>query len=84
VVTSFPITIALLPVMQKQQSQIQSNTENLMNYAKNHTFDQFHHALSNATLSREPGSKVEYSTFGIGLLGIILKLKSNMSLLINY
>jgi hypothetical protein len=47
-----------------------------MNYAKNHTFDQFHHALSNATLSREHGSKVEYSTFGIGLLGIFkIKIK---------
>ena len=31
------------------------------------------------TLIREPGSKVEYSTFGIGLLGHILALKSNMS-----
>ena len=31
------------------------------------------------TLSREPGSKVEYSTFGIGLLGHIITLKSNMS-----
>ena len=31
------------------------------------------------TLTREPGSKVEYSTFGTGLLGHILTLKSNMS-----
>jgi serine-type D-Ala-D-Ala carboxypeptidase/endopeptidase len=53
--------------------------KNLMNCTKNYTFDQFHQALSNFTLSREPGSKVEYSTFGIGLLGHILTLKSNMS-----
>ena len=53
--------------------------KNLMNCTKNYTFDQFQQALSNFTLSREPGSKVEYSTFGIGLLGHILTLKSNMS-----
>ena len=50
-----------------------------MNCAKNYTFDQLYQGLSNTTLSREPGSKVEYSTFGIGLLGHILTLKSNMS-----
>ena len=50
-----------------------------MNCTKNYTFDQFYQALSNITLSREPGSKVEYSTFGIGLLGHILTLKSNNS-----
>jgi serine-type D-Ala-D-Ala carboxypeptidase/endopeptidase len=53
--------------------------KNLMNCTKNYTFDQFYQALSNFTLSREPGSKFEYSTFGIGLLGHILTLKSNMS-----
>jgi serine-type D-Ala-D-Ala carboxypeptidase/endopeptidase len=53
--------------------------KNLMNCTKNYTFDQFYQALSNITLSREPGSKVEYSTFGIGLLGHILTLKSKMS-----
>ncbi len=53
--------------------------KNLMNCTKNYTFDQFYQALSNTTLSREPSSKVEYSTFGIGLLGHILTLKSNMS-----
>jgi D-alanyl-D-alanine-carboxypeptidase/D-alanyl-D-alanine-endopeptidase len=53
--------------------------KDLMNCTKNYTFDQFYQALSNLTLSREPGSKVEYSTFGIGLLGHILTLKSNMS-----
>ena len=46
---------------------------------KNYTFDQLYQALSNFTLTREPGSKVEYSTFGIGLLGHIMTLKSNMS-----
>ena len=51
----------------------------LMNCTKNYTFAQFYQALSNMTLSREPGSKVEYSTFGIGLLGHIITLKSNMS-----
>jgi serine-type D-Ala-D-Ala carboxypeptidase/endopeptidase len=53
--------------------------KNLMNCAKNYTFDQLYQGLSNTTLSREPGSKVEYSTFGTGLLGHILTLKSNMS-----
>jgi serine-type D-Ala-D-Ala carboxypeptidase/endopeptidase len=53
--------------------------KDLFNCTKNYTFDQFSQALSNITLSREPGSKVEYSTFGIGLLGHILTLKSNMS-----
>ena len=50
-----------------------------MNCTKNYSFDQFYQGLSNTTLSREPGSKVEYSSFGIGLLGHILTLKSNMS-----
>jgi D-alanyl-D-alanine-carboxypeptidase/D-alanyl-D-alanine-endopeptidase len=53
--------------------------KNLMNCTKNYTFNQLYQALSNFTLTREPGSKVEYSTFGIGLLGHILTLKSNMS-----
>ena len=53
--------------------------KDLMNCTKDYTFAQFYQALSNMTLSREPGSKVEYSTFGIGLLGHILTLKSNMS-----
>jgi len=55
-----------------------------MNYAKNYTFDQFHYTLSNITLSREPGSKVEYSIFDIGLLGHILTLNQTCHLLINY
>ena len=45
----------------------------------NYTFDQFYQGLSNTTISREPGSKFEYSNFGMGILGNILTLKSNMS-----
>ena len=52
---------------------------NLMGCTKNYTFDQFYQGLSNTTLPREPGLKVEYSTFGSALLGNILTLKSNMS-----
>ena len=50
-----------------------------MNCTKNYTFNQLYQGLSNTTLSREPGSKFQYSSFGIGLLGHILTLKSNMS-----
>ncbi len=46
---------------------------------KNYTFDQFYQGLSNTTVTREPGTKVEYSTFGSALLGNILTLKSNIS-----
>jgi CubicO group peptidase (beta-lactamase class C family) len=52
---------------------------NLMNCTKNYTFDQFYQGLSNTTISREPGTKLEYSTFGSALLGNILVSKSNMS-----
>jgi CubicO group peptidase (beta-lactamase class C family) len=52
--------------------------KDLFDCTKNYTFDQFYQGLSNTTIPREPGSKVEYSTFGIGLLGHILTLKSNM------
>ena len=52
---------------------------NLMSCTKNYTFDQLYQGLSNTTISREPGSKFEYSTFGSGLLGHILALKSNVS-----
>ncbi len=51
----------------------------LMNCVKDYTFDQLYQGLSNTTLSRESGLKVEYSTFGTALLGHILALKSNMS-----
>ena len=53
--------------------------KDLFNCTKNYTFDQLYQGLSNTTITREPGTKVEYSTFGIGLLGHILALKSNMS-----
>lgn len=52
---------------------------NLMGCTKNYTFDQLYQGLSNTTITREPGSKYEYSTFGLGLLGHILALKSNVS-----
>ena len=51
----------------------------LFNCTKDYTFEQLYQALSNFTLTREPGSKVEYSSFGIDLLGHIMTLKSNMS-----
>jgi CubicO group peptidase (beta-lactamase class C family) len=47
--------------------------------SKNYTFDQLYQDLSNTTLTREPGSKYAYSTFGISLLGHILALKAGMS-----
>jgi len=52
---------------------------NLMSCTKNYTFHQLYQGLSNITIPREPGSKYEYSTFGMGLLGHILTLKSNIS-----
>ncbi len=70
------------PSFDPEKTGIQDSVQfrkDLMNCTKNYTFDQFYQALSNITLSREPGSKVEYSTFGTGLLGHILTLKSNMS-----
>jgi CubicO group peptidase (beta-lactamase class C family) len=54
-------------------------TRDLTDCSKNYTFDQFYQGLSNTTISREPGSKYEYSNFGVSLLGNILTLKSNMS-----
>ena len=50
-----------------------------MNCTNNYTFNQFYQGLSNTTLSRIPGSQFQYSSLGIGLLGHILTLKSNMS-----
>jgi len=42
----------------------------------NYNANQLYQALSNTKLTREPGSQVQYSSFGIGLLGHILSLKS--------
>ena len=60
------------------QDSVQFRTD-LFNCTKEYTFEQLYRALSNYTLTREPGSKAEYSSFGIDLLGHILTLKSNMS-----
>lgn len=42
----------------------------------NYNVSQLYQALSNTKLTREPGSYVQYSSFGIGLLGHILSLKA--------
>jgi len=42
----------------------------------NYNATQLYQALSDTKLTREPGSQVQYSSFGIGLLGHILSLKS--------
>ena len=60
-------------------SDIIQNQLDLMNCTKKYTFDQFYQGLSNTTISREPGTKLEYSTFGSALLGNILVSKSNSS-----
>ena len=44
----------------------------------NYTANQMYAALSNFTLTREPGSKFQYSDFGVGLLGYILSLKAGV------
>lgn len=59
-----------------EKIQFQSN---LVNCAKTYTFDQLYQGLSNTTITREPGTKLEYSTFGSALLGNILLSKSNES-----
>lgn len=60
-------------------SDIIQNQLDLMNCIKKYTFDQFYQGLSNTTISRELGTKLEYSTFGCALLDNILVSKSNMS-----
>lgn len=42
----------------------------------NYNSTQLYQALSDTKLTREPGTQVQYSSFGIGLLGHILSLKS--------
>jgi serine-type D-Ala-D-Ala carboxypeptidase/endopeptidase len=64
--------------VQSLEDKVQ-HVRNLMSCTKNFTIGQLYQSLSNTTLTREPGSKYEYSTFGTGLLGRILTLKSNMS-----
>ena len=66
------------PAKTEVRDSVQYRTE-VFDCAKDYDFGQFYQALSSTTLTREPGSKAEYSTFGIGLLGHILALKSNMS-----
>jgi D-alanyl-D-alanine-carboxypeptidase/D-alanyl-D-alanine-endopeptidase len=45
-------------------------------FKPNYDANQLYQALSNTKLTREPGSKFQYSSFGIGLLGHILSLRS--------
>lgn len=47
-------------------------------FNSNYTANQVYAALSNFTLTREPGSKFQYSDFGLGLLGYILSLKAGV------
>jgi D-alanyl-D-alanine-carboxypeptidase/D-alanyl-D-alanine-endopeptidase len=42
----------------------------------NYNATQLYQALSDTKLMREPGAQVQYSSFGIGLLGHVLSLKS--------
>jgi CubicO group peptidase (beta-lactamase class C family) len=76
----FPDNYCLVP---NNTSQTNSNAIeyriDLMKCTNNYTFNQFYQGLSNTTLLREPGSQFQYSSFGIGLLGHILTLKSNLS-----
>ena len=67
------------PGVAKANPQSLEEQVKLMSCTKNYTFDRFYQGLSNTTIPREPGVKLEYSTFGLALLGNILTLKSNMS-----
>lgn len=75
----FPDNYCIIPDKSQTNSSSIEYRIDLMNCTNNYTFNQFYQGLSNTTLSREPGSQFQYSSFGIGLLGHILTLKSNMS-----
>jgi D-alanyl-D-alanine-carboxypeptidase/D-alanyl-D-alanine-endopeptidase len=62
------------PQTPREKIQFQMN---FANCAKDYTLDQFYQGLSNTTITREPGTKLEYSTFGSALLGNILLSLSN-------
>jgi serine-type D-Ala-D-Ala carboxypeptidase/endopeptidase len=47
-------------------------------FKPNYDANQLYQALSNFKLTREPGSKFQYSSFGVGLLGQILSLKAGI------
>jgi serine-type D-Ala-D-Ala carboxypeptidase/endopeptidase len=47
-------------------------------FNSNYTVNQMYRALSNFTLTSAPGSKFQYSDFGLGLLGYILSLKAGV------
>ena len=51
---------------------------NVGNINPNYSATQLYQALSNTKLTRAPGSYVQYSSFGIGLLGHILSLKAGV------
>jgi serine-type D-Ala-D-Ala carboxypeptidase/endopeptidase len=73
-----PIAFGNAHAAQTPNDTIQTHVD-LMNCTENYGFDQLYQGLSNTIISREPGSKVEYSTFGSALLGDILVSISNSS-----
>jgi D-alanyl-D-alanine-carboxypeptidase/D-alanyl-D-alanine-endopeptidase len=50
-----------------------------LNPYADYTVAQMYAALAQTTLKRKPGSRYEYSNFGMGLLGHILSLRSGMT-----
>lgn len=75
----FPDNYCLRPNSSHTNSSSIEYRIDLMNCTNDYTFNQFYKDLSNSTLTREPGSQFQYSSFGIGLLGHILTLKSNLT-----
>ena len=73
-----PTDFASAHAAQTPTDMIQTHVD-LMNCTEDYGLDQLYQGLSNTTISREPGSKVEYSTFGSALLGDILVSISNSS-----